>query len=318
MLPTYFMSRQLRHFEPGSVLEITTRTIHGRYLLRPSKKLNRLVVGVLARAAAMYGVSLHVFTFVSNHYHLILTIPNVATLARFMNYVNSNIAKEVGRLHNWKDKFWSRRYSSIEVLDDDAQIERLEYLLSHGCKEGLVADPRDWPGATCVDALLEGKPVRGVWIDRTALWSARRRGKEVAESDHAKDVVLHLTPLPCWKKLDEQEQQQRVRQMLKAIAVQTKKDNRKLGRKPLGAKKVLAASPHFCPDSPKKSPAPRCHTTCPERWAEFLVRTRMFVDEYREAATQWLAGKTDVVFPAHCFPPPLTYASRDESALVPS
>ncbi len=44
------MDRPLRHIQPNSTLEITTRTIQGRLLLRPSKELNRFILGILGRA----------------------------------------------------------------------------------------------------------------------------------------------------------------------------------------------------------------------------------------------------------------------------
>ncbi len=65
---------------------------------------------------------------------------------------------------------------------------RLGYILSHGCKENLVARPQDWPGVHCVTALLTGEPIEGTWFDRTREWKARQRGEELgarqfAESD---------------------------------------------------------------------------------------------------------------------------------------
>jgi hypothetical protein len=37
-------------------VEVTTRTVHGRYLLRPSPLLNLVIIGVLARLVKRYGV----------------------------------------------------------------------------------------------------------------------------------------------------------------------------------------------------------------------------------------------------------------------
>jgi hypothetical protein len=51
--------------------------------------------------------------------------------------------------------------------EEPAQVARLEYLLSHGCKEGLVERLADWPGVHCATALLTGDPVEGTWFDRT-------------------------------------------------------------------------------------------------------------------------------------------------------
>ena len=299
-------------------MEITTRAIHGRFILRPSPKLTAVILGIIGRAAARYGIPVHAFFFASNHYHLIVTVPDVRSLALFMCYLNSNAAREAGRMFGWKEKVWGRRYRHIEILDEDAQIERLRYILEQGCKEGLIADPREWPGATCVHALLEDTPLTGIWYDRTAEWYARRRREDFAEDEYTEKVEFELTPLPCWSEVDLEERRRRVLAMVEDIVQRTHNSNHAKGRQPLGVAKLLAQHPHDHPETIKKSPAPRCHTTERERWIRFVQEARVFRDEYRAAAERWLDGVKDVVFPPDCFPPPLTFMCVRGAALVPS
>jgi hypothetical protein len=40
-------------------VEVTMRTVHGRFLLRPSRTVNDLVVGVIGRAQRKYGMRVH-------------------------------------------------------------------------------------------------------------------------------------------------------------------------------------------------------------------------------------------------------------------
>ncbi len=90
-----------------------------------------------------------------------------------MGHFNSKLAREVGRLTGWRDKIFARRYQAILVSEEEeAQFGRLLYLLSRGAKENLVADPREWPGVHCVDALLTGEPMEGTWFDRTEEYAA--------------------------------------------------------------------------------------------------------------------------------------------------
>ena len=51
--------------------------------------------------------------------------------------------------------------------EPEAQKERLRNFLAHGVKEDLVERVRDWPGLHCAHELRDGKPLEGVWIDRT-------------------------------------------------------------------------------------------------------------------------------------------------------
>ena len=92
------MARRLRFIpEGGALVEVTCRTVQGRFLLKPTNELRSIVIGVLARAQKLYPVELHAFVFLSNHYHLLLSVDNALRLARFMNYLNSNLAREAAQ-----------------------------------------------------------------------------------------------------------------------------------------------------------------------------------------------------------------------------
>ena len=157
------MGRRLRYIpEGGALVEVTCRTLHSRFLLRPSPELNEIIVGVLGRAQRLYEVRCCGYVFLSNHYHLLLDVDNARQLARFMAYLNSNLAREAGRLHGWQDKIWSRRYQAILVSGEEgAQIARLKYVLANGCKEDLVERPQDWPGVHTARALIAGEALTG-------------------------------------------------------------------------------------------------------------------------------------------------------------
>jgi hypothetical protein len=83
-------------------------------------------------------------------------------------------------------ELWSRRYQAIVVSDEpEAQVTRLRYMLSQGVKEGLVAHPAEWPGASSVKALLEDSPIEGLWFDRTKEYFARRRKEDFGRLQYA-------------------------------------------------------------------------------------------------------------------------------------
>ncbi len=68
----------------------------------------------------------------------------------------ANLAKELGRLHDWREKFWGRRYRQTVISDEpEAQLASLKYLIAQGTQAGLVASPLDWPGLNCAKELLE-------------------------------------------------------------------------------------------------------------------------------------------------------------------
>ena len=87
--------------------------------------------------------------------------------------------------------------------EEAAQRERLKYVLSHGSKEGLVENPRQWPGVHAIRPLLEGTPVQGIWFDRTKEYAASPRREEFERMRYATIYLVLLSvllsPLPCWE-----------------------------------------------------------------------------------------------------------------------
>lgn len=99
--------------------EVTCRTLQSRLLLRPSPVLNEIIVGVLARAQRLYPLDLIGYSFLSNRFHLLVWAEGSERLARFMCYLNSNLAREVARLTRWKDKVFARQYEAIPVSEEE-------------------------------------------------------------------------------------------------------------------------------------------------------------------------------------------------------
>jgi len=302
------MARRLRFIPPGSLVEVTCRTVQGRLLLRPSPTLRDLTLGVLARAARLYPVEIHAFAFLSNHFHLLVTVPNAHRLASFMNYLNSNLAREAGRLVRWREKFWGRRYQAILVSqEDEAQIARLRYILAHGVKEGLVGSPLDWPGAHCARALVDGTPLAGRWIDRTLEHAALRRRRPADPAAFVTLEEIRLAPLPCWKDLAETQRRVRVLELVEDIEREGRSREHGISQPPLGRESVLRQDPRHEPNRLKKGPAPLAHVA--SRAAREAVKGayRIFFAAYRRAAERLRSGALGVLFPEGSFPPALPF-----------
>ena len=268
--------------------------------------MNDVIRGVLARAARLSAVPIHAPAFLSNHYHLLLTVTDAQQLAEFMNYLNSNLAREAGRLTRWREKFWGRRYQAVIVSDEEeAQVGRLSYVLAQGVKEGLVASPFDWPGVHCAQALTEGTSLSGRWHDRTLESRARRKGLPLEPQAFMEQEELQLTPLPCWKSLTPEEYRARVRQQIDAIEAEARLQQEETGKAPLGADAVCRQNPHHEPNRIKRGPAPLVHAVAPAVRRSLRKAYFAFREAYRFAANRLLAGATDFEFPPGAFPPPL-------------
>jgi REP element-mobilizing transposase RayT len=296
------MARPLRYVPPNSLVEVTTRTVHGRLLLRPSAEVNDLVVGIVGRAQSLFSVRIHALVVLSNHWHALLSVDHAGQLAAFMAFVNGNLAREIGRLHDWHQRFWARRYRAIVVVDETAAVDRLRYILINGCKEGLVDRPGDWPGVSSVRALTAGRSLQGTWYDRTAEYHARRRGEKVAPGQFATEYEIRLSQLPCWSGFSEARHRAACSELVAQIEAETRAERAVTGRACVGQSRVLAQDPHQRPSDSDNSPAPLVHTSCRQLRMTFHRAYAAFVESFRTAVAELRRGQ-HAEFPSGAFPP---------------
>jgi REP element-mobilizing transposase RayT len=300
------MGRPLRFIPVGGcVVEVTNRTIQGRFLLKPSRRLNVLLVGILGRAQRLYGVKLHACVVLSNHFHLLLSVDSAFQLAQFMAYFQGNLAKEAGRLYNWKGPFWHRRYSHVLVSDEEAaQVGRLRYMLENSCKEDLVSSPLAWPGVSSTRALVAGEELKGIWVDRTRERMAGTRLGQESRSRFREKEEVKISPLPCWSHLSSAARQARVGEMVAQVERETAKRHQVERTRPLGAEAVLLQDPRARPDHSNWSPAPMFHCISEEARQALREARSLFCDAFRRAAMKWRRGDRSANFPEGAFLPP--------------
>ncbi len=313
------MGRDPRYFRPWTLIEVTCVIIQNRFLLRPSARLNDRFVGVLARAQRKYGMQVVCVTALSSHYHL-LTVPRDPDhLAEFMRFVNCNLSKEVGRLHQWSGALFADRYHHIQVSDEEgAQIQRLKYCLAGGVKEFLVDRASQWPGVHSAAALVEGKPLMGQWYDRTQEYAARQlRGEEdVREEQFATEERLVFSPLPCWAHLSEAEQRRQVADLISEIEEEGQQERQRTGKRSSGVEQILNADPHYRPEKVEKSPKPRFHALTPEVFELLRQAWSEVIAAFREASARLLSGERQVEFPEGTFPPHLPFVPFAETMTI--
>ena len=280
---------------PFELTEITFRCQHARLLFRPGDEFNRRFIGCLGQALDKSGgaVRLHFGGSESNHVHLLISARTVEDRARFKCHLRTNLSKEIGDLHDWKEHLFGRRTRDIPVREDSI-VDRLMYLAAHGVKSNLVDKATDWPGVPFVRAALEGKPLKGIWYNRTRLYRARQNwmrlknpGKKPNLMHFAEPREVKLAPISGFDEgLSPEERQAKWTWLVEEAR------KRYPPTKPvLGAEKVLAARPKAKPAAPKRSPAPKIHTKDPAVKADWLAKYRAAADGYGGAVREVLEGK---------------------------
>ncbi|MBP9167482.1 MAG: hypothetical protein KBG48_08850 [Kofleriaceae bacterium] len=275
------MSHCPRWYLPRLVYEVTIRTLHGTFWMRPDPECAAIVAGAFGHALRRYpGVRLHGFDAQSNHLHYLVSATEPAQLPLFFGLVHSNIARQLNQLRRRTGVFWSRRGKVIPVLDADAQLDRLRYLLSQGPKSHLVASPADWPGACSTPGLLGDMTVPARYKGLDACRRNRLRRTPRPEAELEEDVQITLSPLPALEMLAPDE----LRAVHAALVATIEADH--AGEQVMGAQRLAEQDPEARPENFVPSPAPRCHA-----WAESVRRRfskcyRAFQDRYRNAASR--------------------------------
>lgn len=198
-----------------------------------------------------------------------------------MRYVNSNLARKIGRLVN----------------------------LAHGVEEELVENVSDWPGVHCAQALLTGETVQGYWFAETQAYAARRRGEDFDRMRFATLETLTLSPLPCWKHLPEEKQRQLVAALIVEIERGAGVRRQHTGSQVLGISAVRGQHPFDRSQKSKKSPAPLFHAGSKVVRRELYEAYRWFVGVFRDASEKLGAGDRTAKFPVGSFPPALPFVA---------
>jgi len=84
------MARQLRHHTAGGWYHITARGM-GRRAIFGGDRDREHFVELLAEMAGRYGVALHAYVLMENHYHLLIETPH-ANASRALRWLNVSCA----------------------------------------------------------------------------------------------------------------------------------------------------------------------------------------------------------------------------------
>ena len=175
-----------RQILPNKTYLLTRRCLGRRYLLRPDKRLNNLFVYCLTLAAQKYGIQLHAFTVMSNHYHIVLTDVD-GVLPLFVAWLNRHLAMCIKRLRRWEEVVWEPNvaYNSTVLTDQAEVLDKIGYTLLNPVSACLVRTPKEWPGVvTTLNTLEQGS----VHSTRPAVWF-----KDTSPAE----LTLELTTPPC-------------------------------------------------------------------------------------------------------------------------
>jgi putative transposase len=271
-----------RRVLPGPTYLVTRRCSEQRFFLRPDPEVRQIFEYVLGLACAQYQMQLHAFVAMSNHYHLVVTDPH-GNISDFEQYLNSLVARAINQLRGRSGSVWDPEpYNGVELLDEEAVVERLAYVHANPVSAHLVGRSRYWEGSTSMGLTYGGRRS----IERPRVFFSQSMPEQATLELVRPCVFMHLNDETLERSVGD-----RVRQA---------EDSSAESGPALGMRRVMAQHWNDSPPPLPRKPhiRPRFAAACSRTRVMALQIYRSWLESYATALRRFRGGDRNAVFPA--------------------
>ena len=131
----------LKRYQDNRDLHFVTFRCYRREPLLQTPGAAALFEWALEQARLKYGFYVCGYVIMPEHVHLLLSEPEVGTLATALKAMKQSVAR---RLVTTGQHFWQARYYDFNVRTEKKRIEKLRYMHRNPVKRGLAVKPEDW------------------------------------------------------------------------------------------------------------------------------------------------------------------------------
>jgi putative transposase len=136
------MARPLRIQYPGAVYHVTSRGNERKPIVKDDKD-RWLFLGVLEDMVGSYGVIIHAWVLMDNHYHLLIETPE-GNLSQAIRHLNGVYTLRFNRGHKRFGHLFQGRYKAILVHKDSYLKELCRYVVLNPVRAKMVKHPKEW------------------------------------------------------------------------------------------------------------------------------------------------------------------------------
>ena len=235
-------------------------------------------------------MSVHAACLLSTHLHLVVTDVR-GELPRFLQLFHRLFALSIKAIRGWPEEVFNKDSTGMhELLNSEAMVKALAYLMANPVEAGAVRYAREWPGVQTLPRDLGRRVVEvarpaGYFDETNEQWPERLQ------------LPLEM-PSSLQVEYGEERARARVEERLRRNERDAWDDARKRGVSFLGVRRVLR-TPHtrratkyeaFGSLNPQFSAAGDAE-------AAAVLRIRLFNAAYDDAMTAWASGDREVCFP---------------------
>jgi len=186
------MSRPLRIQFDGAWYHVMNRGVNRANIFFNTKHRVEFFK-VLNQAKTVYGIEIHAYCLMNNHYHLIIHTPR-GNISQAMKYINSNYARFVNLTMRRDGPLFKGRFKAILIGEDDYLIRLSRYIHRNPSEAKMVSTLSSYKWSSYSSYL--GITEKPTWLSTNEI---TRRFGEVGFSKRYKDYV----ELSCDEDIDE-------------------------------------------------------------------------------------------------------------------
>ncbi|RTL32991.1 MAG: transposase [Burkholderiales bacterium] len=138
------------------------------------------LLNTLGDAAAQYGVSLHAYVLMDNHFHLLVTPPTADALSRMMQALGRRYVGWFNARHQRSGTLWEGRFRAGLIEGERHLMACMRYIELNPVRAGLCQRPEEWTWSSAAHHL--GLARQGLISEHPLYWSM---GNTPFEREHA-------------------------------------------------------------------------------------------------------------------------------------
>lgn len=178
------MPRQLRIEYAGAFYHVYSRgNQKGPIFLTDDDRYYYLKI--LGDANERFGVVVHIYCLMNNHYHLTLETPD-ANLSAVMHFVNSSYSVYLNKKHERCGHLFQGRFKAILIQTDAYAKTLTKYIHSNPVRKKIVDRAEDYPWSSC--QYYYGIRNPPVWLQTAVIMKTFGNSLEAFKQEHERYV----------------------------------------------------------------------------------------------------------------------------------
>lgn len=157
------MSRPLRIEYCGAYYHVMNRGRGREVIFRKGGDRKRFL-DLMSETCRMWGVRVHAYCLLSNHYHLLLETPQ-GNLSRVMRHLDGIYTQHFNRIHRTDGSLFRGRYKAILVDAESYLLQLVRYIHLNPVEGNQVDAPEAYPWSSHRSYLGEGKRLEGLVVE---------------------------------------------------------------------------------------------------------------------------------------------------------